>query len=372
MPRLSGFDDINRIGGPQQEGPQGPDPPAQLTQEEQLEKVLEHFEDVNQYFIRKVAAQVARVGELIPSSMHIIEIMATMNADIADINARLAKATQMATADLYKMYEQALNDEYESPRFRRALLETPLSDVDRKRIENYTQYVSRQTAGTMQNLSNTTIQSEQYRQAVDKAIVATNTGGADYKSMVRDVIRQIGYAGMQIQYPSGYHRRLDTAVRQNVVDGQKQITQEASKMVGEALGYNAIELSAHLASAPFDTEYSRRRYTNDQLKKWADDNAAGCEINGKHYTLYEARQRMRQIETAIRREKDAAIAAEAADDDVLRQQCQQRIDRLYDSYRQTAKASGFKPRYDRAQVEGFRAVKVQKTSIKRKQKDKTA
>ena len=81
---------------------------------------------------------------------------------------------------------------------------------------------------------------------------------------------------------------------------------------------------------------------------------------------------MRQIETAIRREKDAAIAAEAADDDVLRQQCQQRIDRLYDSYRQTAKASGFKPRYDRAQVEGFRAVKVQKTSIKRKQKDKTA
>lgn len=422
MPRLSGFDDINRIGGPQQEGPQGPDPPAQLTQEEQLEKVLEHFEDVNQYFIRKVAAQVARVGELIPSSMHIIEIMATMNADIADINARLAKATQMATADLYKMYEQALNDEYESPRFRRALLETPLSDIDRKRIENYTQYVSRQTAGTMQNLSNTTIQSEQYRQAIDKAIVATNTGGADYKSMVRDVIRQIGYAGMQIQYPSGYHRRLDTAVRQNVVDGQKQITQEASKMVGEALGYNAIELSAHLASAPdhepvqgrvflleefakmqsgesfidaegnryagfprpigewncmhlvrsFDTEYSRRRYTNDQLKKWADDNAAGCEINGKHYTLYEARQRMRQIETAIRREKDAAIAAEAADDDVLRQQCQQRIDRLYDSYRQTARASGFKPRYDRAQVEGFRAVKVPKTSTKRKQKDKTA
>lgn len=423
MARISDFDNINLLGGSQgTQGPQGPDPPAQLTQEEQLEKVLEHFEDVNQYFIRKVAAQVARVGELIPSSMHIIEIMATMNADIADINARLAKATQMATADLYKMYEQTLNDEYESPRFRRALLETPLSDIDRKRIENYTQYVARQTAGTMQNLSNTTIQSEQYRQAIDKAIVATNTGGADYKSMVRDVIRQIGYAGMQIQYPSGYHRRLDTAVRQNVVDGQKQITQEASKMVGEALGYNAIELSAHLASAPdhepvqgrvflleefqkmqsgesfidaegnhysgfrrpigewncmhlvrsFDTEYSRRRYTNDQLKKWADDNAAGCEINGKHYTLYEARQRMRQIETAIRREKDAAIAAEAADDDVLRQQCQQRIDRLYDSYRQAAKASGFKPRYDRAQVEGFRAVKVQKTSTKRKQKDKTA
>lgn len=403
------FDDINRLGDSGRYGPQGPDPPDEgLTQEEQIDRIMQHFEDVNQFFIRKVAAQIARVGELIPSSMHIIEIMAGINEDIAAINARLAQATKMATQELYNLYTKALNDEYESPRFRRALEEKPLSDMDRKRIENYTQYVARQTAGTMQNLSNTTIQSEQYRQAIDKAIIATNTGGADYNSMVRDTVKQIGYAGMQIQYPSGYHRRLDTAVRQNVVDGAKQITQEASKMVGEALGYNAIELSAHLASAPdhepvqgrvflleqfermqagedftdadgnhyigfrrpigewncmhlvrsFDTEYSNRRYTNAQLQKWADDNKKGCEINGKHYSLYDARQRLRQIETAIRREKDAAIAAQAAGDDVLRQQCQQRIDKLYAAYRQTAKASGFKPRYDRARVDGFRAYKA--------------
>ena len=403
------FDDINRLGDSGRYGPQGPDPPDEgLTQEEQIERIMQHFEDVNQFFIRKVAAQIARVGELIPSSMHIIEIMAGINEDIAAINARLAQATKMATQELYNLYTKALNDEYESPRFRRALEEKPLSDMDRKRIENYTQYVARQTAGTMQNLSNTTIQSEQYRQAIDKAIIATNTGGADYNSMVRETVKQIGYAGMQIQYPSGYHRRLDTAVRQNVVDGAKQITQEASKMVGEALGYNAIELSAHLASAPdhepvqgrvflleqfermqagedftdadgnhyigfrrpigewncmhlvrsFDTEYSNRRYTNAQLQKWADDNKKGCEINGKHYSLYDARQRLRQIETAIRREKDAAIAAQAAGDDVLRQQCQQRIDKLYAAYRQAAKASGFKPRYDRARVDGFRAYKA--------------
>lgn len=422
MPDIKRFDTLDIMGGQQQEGPQGPDPPAQLTQEEQLERLIEHFEDVNRYFIRKVAAQIGRIGELIPSSMHVIEIMASINADIADINARLAQATEMATADLYNLYNKALTDEYESPRFRRALEENPLPDMDRKRIENYARYVARQTAGTMQNLSNTTIQSEQYRQAIDKAIIATNTGGADYKSMVRETIKQIGYAGMQIQYPSGYHRRLDTAVRQNVVDGAKQITQQASKMVGEALGYDAIELSAHAASAPdhepvqgrvflleqfermqagedftdidgnyysgfrrpigewncmhlvrsYDTEYSSRRYTNAQLAKWAEDNARGCNINGKQYSLYEARQRMRQIETAIRHEKDAAIAAQAAGDDVLRQQCQQRINNLYDAYRQAAKASGFKPRYDRAQVDGFRAIKVPKTSTKRTQKDKTA
>lgn len=418
------MDYLNFLGGSTgQYGPQGPDPPGEaLTQEEQLERVMQHFESVNEFFIQKVAAQIARIGELIPSTMHIVEIMASMNEDIAAINARIAKAAEMATTDLYKLYNKALTDEYESPRFRRALEENPLPEEDRKRIENYTRYVARQTAGTMQNLSNTTIQSEQYRQAVDKAIVATNTGGTDYKTMVRETIREVGQAGMQIQYPSGYHRRLDTAVRQNVIDGAKQITQHASRMIGEALEYDAIELSAHLASAPdhepvqgrvfllaefdkmqagedfsdadgnhyegfrrpigewycmhlvrsFDTEYSKRRYTNEQLDQWAKDNADGCEINGKHYTLYEARQRLRQIETAIRHEKDAAIAAEAAGDDVLREQCQQRINRLYESYRQTAKASGFKPRYDRASVDGFHAVKVKKPSTKETEKSKTA
>ena len=418
------MDYLNFLGGSTgQYGPQGPDPPGEaLTQEEQLERVMQHFESVNEFFIQKVAAQIARIGELIPSTMHIVEIMASMNEDIAAINARIAKAAELATADLYKLYNKALTDEYESPRFRRALEENPLPEEDRKRIENYTRYVARQTAGTMQNLSNTTIQSEQYRQAVDKAIVATNTGGTDYKTMVRETIREVGQAGMQIQYPSGYHRRLDTAVRQNVIDGAKQITQHASRMIGEALEYDAIELSAHLASAPdhepvqgrvfllaefdkmqagedftdadgnhyegfrrpigewncmhlvrsFDTEYSKRRYTNEQLDQWAKDNADGCEINGKHYTLYEARQRLRQIETAIRHEKDAAIAAEAAGDDVLREQCQQRINRLYESYRQTAKASGFKPRYDRASVDGFHAVKVKKPSTKETEKSKTA
>lgn len=397
------MDDINVLGS---HG--GPEDGAGLTQEERLEILMGRFQEVNEVFIKKVAAQIGRIGELIPSSMHMIEIMASMNEDMAEINQRLADATQKATADLYGLYNKALNDEYESPRFRRALEETPLPQEDRERIENYSRYVARQTAGAMQNLSNTTITSEQYRQAVDKAIVATNTGGADYKSMVRDVVREVGYGGMQVQYPSGYHRRLDTAVRQNVIDGAKQITQQASKMVGEALDYDAIELSAHMASAPdhepvqgrvfllaefdkmqngedfedvdgnqyegfrrpigewncmhlvrsFDTEYSVRRYTDKQLAQWAENNEKGCEINGRHYTLYDARQRMRQIETAIRHEKDAAIAAEAAGDKVLQEECQRRINALMERYDITAKASGFKPRYDRMHVDGFQGIKV--------------
>lgn len=51
-------------------------------------------------------------------------------------------------------------------------------------------------------------------------------------------------------------------------------------------------------------------------------------IDGKTRSRYQWTQEQRRIETAIRREKDVAIAAKAAGDDVLRRQCQQRINDL--------------------------------------------
>lgn len=379
-----------------------------LTRKEQLEQLMQQFEDVNTYYIEKVVQQIARIGELNAASMHRIEVMASMNEDIAAINQRLAQAAKMSIRSLYGLYNKALTEMYSSPRFERALRETPLPDIERQRLENYTEMVARQTAGKMINLSNTTAVSDAYRKAVDKAILATSAGLDGYKAAMRQTVREIGHSGLQVHYESGYHRRLDTAVRQNIVDGMNQIAQHGSDMMGEALGYDAYELSAHAASAPdhepvqgrvflkeefakmqsgqpcedvdgrqyegfprqigewncmhiamsFDTRRSIRRYTDAQLDKWAEANEAGCEIDGKHYTLYEARQLMRKIETQIRREKDTANAARVAGDDELRQQCQERINALTRKYTQVAEASGFKPRRDRMTVEGFRAVKV--------------
>ena len=178
--------------------------------------------------------------------------------------------------------------------------------------------------------------------------------------------------------------------------------------MGEELGYDAYELSAHARSAPdhepiqgrvfskadfnniqnglpfrdidgtlyrairrpigewncmhiamsFSTQYSTRRYTDAQLKPWAADNAKGCDIEGKHYSIYEAGQLMREIETEIRRQKDVAVAAQYAGDDTLRQSCQKKINALARKYNTVAQASGITPRRDRMTVQGFKPVKV--------------
>ena len=369
---------------------------------------MERFEEINDYFIEKVAEQALTIGELNATSMHRISIMAEMNQNIMEINRKIAQTVQMSIPDLYKIYQKALDDLYFDPRFERALLNTPLSENAKRRLEHYVQSVSRQTAGTMQNISNTTIVTEKYRNVIDSQVLSVSSGLDDYGSATRRAIRDLGYNGLQIQYPSGHHRRLDTAVRQNIVDGAKQIAIRGSEIMGEDLGYDAVEISAHLRSAPdhepiqghiflkaeydkmqsglpfvdingrqyaairrqigqwncmhvpmsFSTKYSRPKYTEEQLAAMAEANAAGCEVNGRHYSMYEAGQKMRALETQIRSEMEAANAGRAMGDMELRKLCQRRINALYRQYKNIAAASGIKPRGDRLRVPGFRMVKV--------------
>lgn len=374
-----------------------------------IDKVLQNLEEVNLYFITKIAEQIKAIGELNPTSINRITLMTEWGADITDITQKLAAATALTVRQTMLIYQKVLNDACFDPRFEQALKHTQLTPSDVRRLNQYAQAISRQTAGQIMNLSNTTVLAQTYRDAVDKAVFAVSSGMTDYQSATRQIVQELGYNGMQVQYPSGYHRRLDTAVRQNIVDGARQIAQRSSDMMGEALGYDAFEISAHAMSAPdhepiqghvflkaefdklqtgqpfvdidgrrydaikrpvgewncrhfamsFSTKYSRRKWTDEQLDKWRRDNAAGCMFEGRHLTTYGASQLMREIETEVRREKDAAVAAQKAGDNTLRRQCQARINAFMKKYAEIAAVSGLKPRRERTMVQGFRAVKVQ-------------
>lgn len=374
-----------------------------------IKRITGRLDEVNRLYVQKIAAQLLKIGELNASSIHRIIVMVDMGKDVREITRELAQATAMNIRDIYQIYQAALNDCYTDPRFSEALNSQPLSPEQNARLTQFVQNVATQTAQDMFNLSNTTSIMPGYKDAIDKAIVATSAGLTGYKQAAREIIREIGYNGLQVYYESGYHRRLDTAVRQNIIDGVNQINQHASLAMGDALGFDAVEISAHAHSAPdhepvqgrvllraefekmqagfdfhdidgrfyrgfrrpigewncmhigmaFSTKHSKRRYTNEQLKQWEEENAAGCEINGKHYTIYQARQLMRQIETKVRSEKDAANAARLNGNDMeARRSHQKNINALTSQYYAAAKASGIRPRGDRLSVEGFKMVKT--------------
>lgn len=94
-------------------------------------------------------------------------------------------------------------------------------------------------------------------------------------------------------------------------------------------------------------------YTDAQLRQWRKANHEGCEIDGKHYTTYQASQLMRTLETKVRQQKDIANLAKASGDDVLRREAQANIRDLRAKYAEVARKAGLRQRTDKMIIESY-------------------
>lgn len=92
---------------------------------------------------------------------------------------------------------------------------------------------------------------------------------------------------------------------------------------------------------------SERRYTDEQLE---NIDPPPFEYQGKTYTAYEATQKQRQIETAIRKCKREIIGYDAAGQTEASQDASIRLRRLSAEYKAFSKAAGLREQPERARV----------------------
>ena len=378
-----------------------------------LELIDSRYHDVITKYLRKVGDTVNKIGHLNASSINLLIQLRRMGVDVRTIEQELQKVTNLTKKDIKTLYKKAAEEAASDSRIE--YLSKGI-EPDSIRWESLVENIWEQTSGAMENLANTSVLTDGYRDAIDDAVQAVTMGATDYNSAIRDTIKRIGQAGIQVEYDSTYlasdgqikhrKRRLDSAVRQNVLDGIRQVQQKAQKLIGEEIGADGVDISAHPNSAPdhepvqgrrFSLEnfhrmqsaqdfedvdghqyagferpitqwrcrhvvfyillgVTRRMYSDEQLQSWEDKNQQGCVIDGKKYTIYQATQLMRNIETEIRRQKDTAVLAKASGDSVLRRECQGNITRLTWKYNQVAEAAGLRKQMQRTQVDGFKPV----------------
>ncbi|MGM9669797.1 MAG: phage minor capsid protein [Faecousia sp.] len=96
------------------------------------------------------------------------------------------------------------------------------------------------------------------------------------------------------------------------------------------------------------------QYTKDELEEMRRENEKGIDYNGRHYTMYEATQRQRKLERAIRKQKRRILAAEQNPDDKERlQQAQIKYQVLNQEYKRFSKAAGLRLQHERMETSGF-------------------
>ena len=231
-----------------------------------------------------------------------------------------------------------------------------------------------------------------YQKACDFAHMQVATGVTDYASAVRNATRNLLRYGIRtIDYESGIHTNLEAAVRRSVFGGIGLMQEKISEQNHEDLGADGWELSAHAMSAPDHEPYQGRQYTDaqyqalndslqrrigtlncghiafpiiigvsepvytpEQLQKFKNDNKKGVNYQGKHYTQYEATQKQRAIERAIRAQKRKILRekpiADASGDDTALKAAKAKLTLLNAEYNKFSKAVGLRPQYARTDI----------------------
>ena len=398
-------------------------------QEEQLVQLLiDRINALNEDILEIIGNRIKEIGEMTPTQVHQINQMLMYNTDIDRIIQKLAEVSGMNVNDIYSLFEYSAKTNQDFARqFYRARGISYIPYAQNKVLKDQVRAIAEITAREYANISRTsaigyTIKdldgnitfkdiSSVYKDTIDKAMLNVSQGKTTYQQEMRNAIKQIGQSGLKtLDYESGRSVRLDSAIRQNTLEGLRILTNQIQEQFGEEFGADGVEVSHHINSAPdhidtvdgkqfslngdrvvkgklykdfntvnnsLDRQVStlncrhyifsivlgvnKPQYTDKQLEEDKKKNKQGFDFEGKHYSNYEGEQLQRLIERRIREQKDVQILAKASGDKELTLQAQTKITQLTTKDKQLCNVSGLPNQLKtRASVVGYKRINVAK------------
>lgn len=371
-----------------------------MLSERQLEALLKLYQDrmqaVTDEYLRLMGKHLRDMRSLSPTDIHRLKELRRVGTNVKRMKREIAKAANVSVKDLEKTFRAVAesDEQFAAQWFAEAYAVSAKGAAQAsKPIERILKAQLRVTAQAFKNLSQTTILSESYRSAVDVAVQTVQAGAVDYRSAIRAAMKKAAVDGLRVKYPSGVSRRLDTAVRQNVLDGVRALNNDILRQLGKEYGADGVEISAHYLCAEDHLPYQGRQfsqkefdalqarldrpfgmwnckhtifpiilgiseptYSDTELDEINRNSSKRIDIGGRALSRYEWTQEQRKLETAVRAQKDVANLAKASGDDVARREAQAKIDALMDRYDQITEAAGLETDYKRMYVAGFRSA----------------
>lgn len=390
---------------------------SQEVEERLAEHIVSKIEDTNSFILKKIGSAIKEISTITPSQAYQLGQILKYGGSYEEIAKELARVSGKNIQDIYEIFDRVAesNKQFAEQFYRyRGLDFIPYSkDIA---LQNQVRSIANITANMYKNIANTsgigllfedingqmTFKSIQqsYNEIIDRGILAISQGKETFDTEMRRIMKQVGHNGI-VLYESGRTRRLDSAIRMNMLDGIRQLNNETSIRFGNEYNADGIEITVHSYPAPdhadiqgkqfskveyerlenggmakdykgnnYDgaekrriSEYncyhrifpivlgvSKPEYTDRELKAIQEQNETGFEYNGRHYTMYEGTQLQRRLELEIRKQKDTQILSRSAGDIELAQESQSKINLLTHKYNDLCKTSGLLPKKQRMSV----------------------
>lgn len=334
-------------------------------------KIASRYQDLEERIIQDIVRRIMKAGEITSTADWQINRLQILGYSSEDIEKEIKKALNASYPEMFELYDKVINWEYvRNKDIYEQINAEYIPFEENGQLKQITEAIIDQSFDDLENVTNSlgfyldygngkkvlTPLSQVYTKYLDAACYDIVTGAFDYNSVLRRVVTQLTNSGLrQIDYSSGRANRVDVAARRAIMTAVSQITGKISEYNAQKLGTEYFEVEWHAGARPTHAVWQGRVWSKEQLysvcglgtvtgllgvncyhtyhlffpglseRNWTDDwleeqnrkENEPREFLGKEYTLYEAKQRQRQMETAMRaqREKVKLLQAGGADQD---------------------------------------------------------
>ncbi len=343
-------------------------------QDKMVNKITARFTALEDRIMQDIVHRINTTGKITSTADWQINRLKILGYSSEDIEASLKETLNATYPEMFELYDKVINWEYvRNKDIYEQINAEYIPYEENEQLQQITEGIKRQTRDELDNITQSlgfyldygdgkrilTPLAQVYHGFLDAACMDIVSGAFDYNSVLRRVVTQLTNSGLrQIDYASGRANRIDVAARRAIMTGVSQITGKITDYNAEKLGADHFEVAWHSGARPTHAVWQGKVWTREQLvnvcglgsatgllgincyheyypffpgiseRNWTDEwleeqnrkENTPKEFRGKEYTLYEAKQRQRQMETAMRaqREKVKLLEAGGADlDDVM-------------------------------------------------------
>lgn len=336
------------------------------------DKIAARYVSLELRIMQDIVRRIRQTGEITSTADWQINRLKILGYSSEDIENAVKLALNASYPEMFELYDEVANSEYVRDKavYEQVNAQYMPLEENEQMLQNI-EAIKRQSLEDLENITNSlgfyldyggrrvlTPLAEVYTKYLDTACYEIVSGAFDYGSVLRRVVTQLTNSGLRkIEYSSGIATRVDVAARRAVLTGVSQICGKMSDYNAEKLGAEYFEVDWHAGARPTHAVWQGKVYSKEQLysicglgtvtgllgancyhmyfpffpgistrnysDEWLDqqnekDNTPK-EFHGKEYTLYEAKQKQRQMETAMRaqREKVQLLEKGGADSDEI-------------------------------------------------------
>lgn len=369
------------------------------------ERITRLYSELEEVVIHDISRRIAKTGRLTDTAAWQAQRLHELGAGLKTIEEEVANTLDASEEEIEELFNDATMTSLRADdKVYRAAGLAPSPPEQSKYIRDCIKAMARLTQNRLQNFTLSMgfrtatgfrDTAAYYQHALDLAHLKIVSGAFDYRTAIRQAVKELADSGIHfVNYESGHINRADVAVRRAVLTGLHNTAGELAVMRADEMGVTTMEITAHAGARPSHAEWqgqivdrsgrdkrfltlddigyrtgggfkgwncrhdwvpfipgvSVRTYTDKQLK---NIDPPPIEYNGKKYTHYEATQRQRRLETAMRKTKRELIAYDGAGlkDDFTAKSVLLRRQR--EEYVNFSNAAGLRQQTERAGVLGY-------------------